>query len=65
MLGQETEVRPQLLPVHAWPIGAGVGTADMHELGLGKEDHLLPLLADAIAQVDLFVEHEEAGVEPT
>src|SRR5438105_8797586 len=63
MLGEETQVPAQLLPVHRPPVLACRGAADMDELGARREQHLPARLAEAVAPVRLLAEHEEVLVE--
>jgi hypothetical protein len=63
VLGQEPEMGTELLAIHPWPVETRRGATHMHELGTWIEHNAPPRLADAVAEVNLFVEHEETGVE--
>lgn len=63
VLREKAEVRTQLLTVHRGPRLRSGCTAGVDELGPWPEDHAPPGFPRAVAEVDLLVEHEEAGVE--
>src|SRR4029453_1727950 len=58
-------MRGELLPVHVRPYSRRRSTPNVDEFRIGTEDHFPAPGTCAVAEVDLFVEHEEALVEPS